>query len=49
MNSVKSVCDNIKSMSDNVKKNVLLYNDFCFDEFKNSFILEAAITYIKKL
>ena len=47
MNSVKSVCDNFESMSDNIKKNVLLYGDSRFDEVKNRFILEATITYIK--
>ena len=47
MNSVKSVCDNFESMSDNVKKNVLLYRDSRFDEVKNRFILEATITYMK--
>ena len=47
MNSVKFACDNFESMSDNVKKNVLLYGDSRFDEFKNRFILEATITYIK--
>ena len=35
MNSVKSVCDNFESMSDNVKKNILLYSDSRFDEVKN--------------
>ena len=34
-------------MSDNVKKNVLLYGDSRFDEFKNIFTLEATVTYIK--
>ena len=34
MNSVKSVCDNFESMSDKVKKNVLLYGDSRFDEVK---------------
>ena len=47
MNSVKSICDNFESMSDNVKKNVLLYGDSRFNEVKNRFILEATITYIK--
>ena len=47
MNSVKSVCDNFESMSDNVKKNVLLYGDSCLDEIKNTFILQATITYIR--
>ena len=49
MNSAISVCDNFESMSDNVKKNVLLYGDSRFDEFKNRFILEATITFIKTL
>ena len=34
-------------MSNNVTKNVQLYGDCHFDEFKNRFILEASITYIK--
>ena len=34
-------------MSDNVKKNVLLYGDSRFHKFKNRFILEANLTYIK--
>ena len=48
MNSVKSVCDNFGSMSDNVKNNLLLYVDSLFVEFKNKSILEAIMTYIKK-
>ena len=48
MNSVKSVCDNFESMSDNVKKNILLYGDSRFDDVKNRYILEATITYIKE-
>ena len=47
MNSVKSVCDNFESMSDNVKKKLLLYGDSRFDEVENKFILEATIIYIK--
>ena len=47
MNSVKSVCDNFESISDNVKKNLLLCSDSRFDEFKTRFILDATITYIK--
>ena len=47
MNSVKSICDNFESMPDNVKKKVLLYDDFRFDEVKNRYILEATIIYIK--
>ena len=46
MNSVKSVYDSYKSVSDIVKKNVLLYGESRFLEFKNKFILQAAITYI---
>ena len=47
MNSLKSVYDNFKSMSDNIKKNVRLHGDSRFDEVKDRFILEATITYIK--
>ena len=43
VNSIKSVCHNFESMSDNVKKNILLHGDSRFDEF----IIEATITYIK--
>ena len=43
VNSIKSVCHNFESMSDNVKKNILLHGDSSFDEF----IIEATITYIK--
>ena len=49
MNNAKSVCDNFESMSDDLKKNVLLYGDSRFNEFTNIFILEATITHIKKL
>ena len=47
MSSLKSVCDNFDSMSDNFEKNVVLYGDSRFDEFKIRFILKAIITYIK--
>ena len=47
MSSVKSVCHNFESMSDNDKKDVLLYGDSRFDENKNKFILEATINFIK--
>ena len=47
MNSVKTVCDNFESISDNVKKNVLLYGGSRFNEDKNRYILEATITYMK--
>ena len=36
-----------KSLSDNAKKDVLLYGDPFLDQNKNKFILEAAIDYIK--
>ena len=44
MNSVKSVSD---SLSDNVKKDVLLYGDPRLAEIKNKIILEATLSYIK--
>ena len=47
MNSVKSICDNFVSMSDNVKEDLLLYGDSRFDENKNKVILKATATYIK--
>ena len=46
MNSVKSVLDNIESLSDNTKKEILLYGDSRLDN-KNKFILEATLNYIK--
>ena len=39
MNSVKSVCNSLESMSDNVKNNLLLQGDPRFDEFKNRFTI----------
>ena len=47
MNSVKSICDNFHSMSDNVKEDLLLYDDSQFDENKNKVVLKATINYIK--
>ena len=47
MNSVKSICDNFDSMSDNVKEDLLLYGDSRFDENKTKVILKATINYIK--
>ena len=47
MNSVKSVLDNIESLSDNTKKEILLYGDSRLDNNKNKFILEATLNYIK--
>ena len=46
MNSVKSILDNYESLSDNVKKDILLYGDSRLDENKNKSILEATINYI---
>ena len=47
MNSVKSILENFESLSDNVKKDILLYGDSHLDKNKNRFILEATLTYIK--
>ena len=47
MNSVKSVSGNFNSLSDNVKKEILLYGDPRLDENKNKFILEATLSYTK--
>ena len=47
MNSVKSVCDNFEVISDNVKKDLLLFSDSRFDENKTKFILEATRSYIR--
>ena len=47
INSVKSICDNFGSMSDNVIEDLLLYGDSPNDENKNKVILKAAINYIK--
>ena len=35
MNSVKSICDNFDSMSENVKEDLLSYGDSRFDKNKN--------------
>ena len=47
MNSVKSILENFESLSNNVKKDILLYGDSCLEGNKNKFILEATLTYIK--
>ena len=47
MNSVKSVLDNFESLSDNIKKEILLYGDSRLDNNKNKFILETTLNYIK--
>ena len=49
MNSVKSICNNFDSMSDNVKEDLLFYGDSRFDENKNKVILKATMNYIKKI
>ena len=49
MNGVKSVLENFESLSDNVKKGILLYGDSRLDGNKNKFILEATLTYIKSI
>ena len=48
MNSVNSVVQNFEFMSNNNKKDLLLFGDSRFDENKNKVILEATITFIKK-
>lgn len=44
MNSANLVFDNCESLSDNNKKDVLLYGNSRFDENKNKLILETTIT-----
>ena len=46
INSVKSVFYNFDSLSDNEKRDTLLYGDLRFDTNKNKLILESTITYI---
>ena len=47
MNTVNSILENFESLSDTVKKDILLYGDSRLDGNKNKFILEATLTYIK--
>ena len=47
MNSIKSVIINFEFMTDNRKRDVLLYGDSRFDENKNKFILQATINSLK--
>ena len=47
MNSVISVLDSFESLSDNIKKEILLYGDSWLDNNKNKFILEATLNCIK--
>ena len=47
MNSVVSVLSDFESLSNNTKKDVLLYGEPSLDQNKNKFILEATLTFIK--
>ena len=47
INSVKYIFEDFDSLSDNAKKDLLLYGDPRFDINKNKFILEATLFYIK--
>ena len=44
MNSVKSILECFESLSDNVKKYILLYGESCQNGNKNKFILQATLT-----
>ena len=48
MNSVNSVVQNFEFMSENNKKNLLLFGDSGFDENKSKVILKVTLTVIKK-
>ena len=47
MNNVKSVLNNFESLSDNDKRDILLYGDSRLDNNKNKYILEVTLNYIK--
>ena len=47
MNSVNTVFENFHPLSDNFKRDILLYGDPQLDEKTNKFILEATLDYIK--
>ena len=47
VNSVKSICNNFESMTDNNKITLLLYGDSRFDENKSKFTLPLSIKYIE--
>ena len=47
MNSLKSICNNFESTTDNNKITLLLYGDSRFDGNKNELILQSSIKYIK--
>ena len=47
MNSVETMFENFKYLSDNFKKDVLLYGDPRLDENTNKSILKATLLFIK--
>ena len=47
MNNVNTVFENFHSLSDNLKRDILLYGDPQLDENTNKFILEATLDYIE--
>ena len=47
MNSLKSICNNFESTTNNNKITLLLYGDSRFDGNKNELILQSSIKYIK--
>ena len=47
MNTVKSIFQTFESLSDNAKKDILLYGDSRLEWNKNKFILEATLTCLK--
>ena len=49
MNSVNSVVQNFDFIFENNKKDLLLFGDPRFDKNKNKVILEATLTFIKKI
>ena len=48
MTSVNPVVQNFEFMSENNKKDLLLFGDSRFDQNKNKVILEATMTFRKK-
>ena len=47
MNSAKSVITNFEPMTDNRKRDIMLYGDSRFDENKNKIMLEGTINHLK--
>ena len=47
INSVKYIFEDFDSLSDNAKKDLLLYGDPRFDINKSKFILQATLFYVK--